>query len=192
LLRSRTPTATSSGFQRAAPEGRIPPEGWSRYFRGKILCQPNLPKNLDKERSSASSDRLREALLSIGVDRKSAEKLVSSRALERIVVPIYWKDGLVLHGGTFWLSKLPEFLKGFEEEFPDGKIGWDTEYFELNPKDGSGDVAIRVVFNLQEGDQGEHFAPKPTELEEESYQGMLNRLAFKGRGPVQAHSVLQG
>ena len=67
---------------------------------------------------------LRKSLLSIGVDEKSADKLLSSRALERLVVPVYWKDGLVSHAHPLRLSKLPSFLRSFEKEFPDGQVRW--------------------------------------------------------------------
>lgn len=133
---------------------------------------------------------LRKSLLSIGVDEKSAEKLLSNRTLERIVVPAYWKDGLVLQAHTLWLSKLPNFLRSFEKEFPEGQVRWDPDYDEQTPQGESSRVAIRVYFDYQEDDQGDHWSPKPTVIEEQSYQKMLKRFSYRGSGPLQADAVL--
>ena len=155
--------------------------------------QLTLPKATNSAGSSKKAvEELRKSLLSKGADKESVEKLVASRALDRIVVPIYWKDGLVFHVGSMALSNLPSFLKSFEEEFPDGQVRWDPDYDETNPKDGTSDVAIRVYFSYQEDDQGDHWSPKPTEEEEERYQSMLRRLSYKGPDPVKAQAVLQG
>jgi hypothetical protein len=143
------------------------------------------------ERKKAD-ERLRKSLLSLGIDKKSAEKLLASRDLDEVVVPIYWKDGLVSQAHPLWLSKLPSFLKSFDKEFPDGEVRWDPDYDEQNLQGTSGDVAIRVFFNYQEDDQGNHWSPKPTAIEEQSYQRMLKRFSYKGKSPMQAHAVLQG
>jgi hypothetical protein len=135
---------------------------------------------------------LRESLLSIGVDGKSAEKLLSSRALERVVVPLYWKDGLTLQAHPLWLSKLPNFLRSFQKEFPEGQVRWDSDYDEQTPQGESSRVAIRVYFDYQEDDQGDHWSPKPTVIEEQSYQKMLKRFSYTGIGPLQADAVLRG
>jgi hypothetical protein len=154
-----------------------------------------LPK---KAESSGSKEKrvdpsaLRKALLSVGVDEGSAEKLVRSRALKRIVVPAYWKDGLVFHVSSLWLQKLPSFSKSFGKVFPDGQLRWDPDYDEANPQQQTSDVAIHVFFNYQEDDQGDHWSPKPTSIEERSYQRMLKRFSFRGPSPAQAHDVLQG
>ena len=135
---------------------------------------------------------LRKSLLSIGVDKKSAEKLLSSRALERLVVPVYWKDGLVSHAHPLRLSKVPSFLGSFEKEFPDGQARWDPDYAENNQQDISSSVAIRVFFNYQEDDQGDHWSPRPTAIEEQSYQRMLKRYSYAGAGAVQASAAIHG
>src|SRR5271155_4150024 len=94
-------------------------------LRGPLAGGPALPDKassilggggaaraaLDKKPSG--SDELRKALLSIGVEKKSAEKLLASRSLDKVVVPVYWKDGLIAQAHTLWLSKLPSFLKSF-------------------------------------------------------------------------------
>jgi hypothetical protein len=92
---------------------------------------------------------LRESLLSIGVDKESAQKLLASSALDRIVVPVYWKDGLVSQSHSLWLSKLPDFLRSFGKEFPDRQVRWDPEYYEQNIQGNSSDVAIRVYFTTR-------------------------------------------
>jgi hypothetical protein len=135
---------------------------------------------------------LRKSLLSIGVDEKSAEKLLSSRALERVVVPVYWKDGLTLQAHPLWLSKLPNFLKSFQKEFPEGQVRWDPDYDEQTPQGESSRVAIRVYFDYQEDDQGDHWSPKPTTIEEQSYQKMLKRYSYAGTGALQASAVIYG
>jgi hypothetical protein len=150
-----------------------------------------LPKSPGAKKESALL-RLSKSLLSIGLDASSAEKLASARGLERVVVPLYWKDGLVLNSHLLLLSKLPSFLKSFEKEFPDGEVRWDPDYEDQNPPDGSGNVAIRVFFSYQEDDQGDHWSPKPTALEEKSYGRMLERYSHKGPGAIQASAALRG
>jgi hypothetical protein len=150
-----------------------------------------------KEKPSATgkdsdSGGLRKAMLSIGVDKKSAEKLLASRALDKVVVPLYWKDGIVLQAHPLWLSKLPDFLKSFEKEFPEGRVRWDPDYDEQTPQGESSRVAIRVDFNYQEDDQGDHWSPKPTAIEEQSHQRMLKRFSYGGASPLQASAVLHG
>jgi hypothetical protein len=163
-------------------------------MRGRPSPTVSLSKGA---KSAASAEKknvveLRKSLLSIGVDKASVEKLIASNGLDRIIAPIYWKDGLVFHVSSLALSSLPGFLKSFEKEFPDGQVRWDRDYDETNPKDGTSDVAIRVTFSYQEDDQGDHWSPKPTLEEEESYQGMLKRHSYKGPNPVRAHAVLKG
>jgi hypothetical protein len=153
-----------------------------------------LPK---KAKPNGPSDRrdvegLRKSLLSIGVDKKSAGKLLGSAVLDRVVVPIYWKDGLELQAHSVWLSKLPSFLKSFEKEFPDGQVRWDSNFYEQKQEGNSSDVAIRVFFNYQEDDDGDHWSPKPNEMEAESYQKMLRRFSYTGTKALQAHIVLHG
>ena len=154
-----------------------------------------MPKRAKPTRARAKNEgaaRLRKSLLSIGVDEKSAEKLLSSRAVERLVVPVYWKDGLVSHAHLLRLSKLPGFLGSFEKEFPDGQARWDSDYAENNPQDSSSQVAIRIFFNYQEDDQGDHWSPRPTVIEDQSYQRMLKRYSYAGAGAVQASAAIQG
>jgi hypothetical protein len=138
----------------------------------------------------SDSAGLRKALLSVGADKDSVERLVSSRALEDAVIPIYWKDGLVSSVRPLWLVRLPEFLKSFQEEFPDGQVRWDQDYESDDP--ASGDIALRTYFNYQEDDQGDHWSPPPTLLEEESYRKMLAEASFKGKKPVPASKVVHG
>jgi hypothetical protein len=156
--------------------------------------EPDLSKSSTQGPvEDGGAERLRKALLSIGVDKESVEKLLRSKDLDRIVVPVYWKDGLVPKPhNSFWLEKLPDFLKSFENEFPDGQIRWDPDYDEENAPGVTSDVAIRVYFSYQEDDQGTHLSPKPNPIEEERYQNMLNRYSYGGPKPVQAHAVLQG
>lgn len=136
------------------------------------------------------SEKLRKSLLSIGVARDSAERLVSSRELSKAVVPIYWKDGIVLKVNSFWLQMLPEFLKSFAREFPDGQIRWDPDYRGEKPEDG--DTAIHVFFSYQEDDQGDRWEPKPDAADVESYYRMLKRFSYKGNKPVLASRVIHG
>jgi hypothetical protein len=159
---------------------------------GRALPLPKKAKPRSSNKKKKDFDALRKALLSIGVDEGSAEKLLRSRALERTVVPIYWKDGLVFHVNSLWLPKLPSFRKSFEKEFPDGQLRWNPDYDEENPQGATSDVAIRVFFNYQEDDQGDHWSPKPTSIEEQNYYRMLKRYSYKGSSPVQTQAVLQG
>jgi hypothetical protein len=145
-----------------------------------------------KKSKGGETPVLRKSLLSIGVDKESVEKLLKSKDLEKVVVPVYWKDGLVSQASSIQLSKLPAFVKSFEKEFPDGQVRWDPDYFEVDQQENPSDVAIRIFFNYQEDDQGDHWSPKPTSLEEESYQRMLKRYSYQGSNPVQAHAVLHG
>jgi hypothetical protein len=140
--------------------------------------------------TTSGSDKLRKTLLSVGADKGSVDKLVSSKTLNDIVIPIYWKDGLVSSSRPFSLVKLPEFMKSFEKEFPDGQVRWDQDY-ESNDA-ASGDIALRVYFNYQEDDQGDHWSPPPTLLEEESYYRMLASGEFKGKKSVSASKVVHG
>jgi len=154
-----------------------------------------LRKNAKPDEPSqkqGDAEGLLKSLLSVGVDKKSAGKLVGSTVIDRVVVPIYWKDGLVLQAHSVWLSKLPSFLKSFEKEFPDGQVRWDPNYYEQKQEGNSSDVAIRVYFNYQEDDDGDHWSPKPTAMEEQSYQKMLKRFSRPGTGGLQAHQVLHG
>jgi hypothetical protein len=148
-----------------------------------------LAKSKAAEAPSGSTG-LRKALLSVGADKDSVERLISSRTLEDVVVPIYWKDGLVSSVRQLWLVRLPSFLKGFQEEFPDGQVRWDQDYESDDP--ASGDIALRTYFNYQEDDQGDHWSPPPTLLEEESYHKMLAKASFKGKKPVPASKVVHG
>jgi hypothetical protein len=141
-----------------------------------------------KGEASSDSAALRKALLSVGADKESVETLLSSKYLQNIVIPIFWKDGLVSSVRPLWLVKLPEFLKSFGKEFPDGQVDWDQEYGSTAP--GADDVALRVYFNYQEDDQGDHWSPPPTLLEEESYYRMLARDAYKGKKQISASRVI--
>lgn len=153
-----------------------------------------MPKSAKPAKTGANegATRIRKSLLSIGVDDESAEKLLSSRALERLVIPVYWKDGLVSHAHLLQLTKLPSFLGSFGREFPDGQARWDPDYEENNPQDSSSRVAVRVFFNYQEDDQGDHWSPRPTVIEDQSYQRMLKRYSYAGADAVQASAAIYG
>ena len=167
---------------------------WLAPDANDLTARPRAFATLAKSTDAAQPDgddakKLRRSLISIGVDKDIAQKLVASKSLERIVVPIYWKDGLESRSNALWLTRLPEFLRSFTKEFPDGEVRWDPDYESSDPAE---DVAIRVRFNVQEDDQGNRFHPKPTLLEEEAYQRMLERSSFKGTKPVPAHVVVHG
>ncbi len=167
--------------------------GRRRYLgevRHEHLALPRKTASASSPEGGEATGGLRESLLSIGVDKKSAQKLLASRSLDKTVVPIYWKDGLVSHSGSLRLSKLPDFAKEFEKEFPDGELRWDTDYYEQDPEHNSSDVAVRVFFSYQEGDSGDHWSPKPTTMEEQAYQSMLKRCSYKGSDAVQASAAL--
>jgi len=157
------------------------------------LGEVSNPGALSKSKPSRlhqDSEKLLKSLLSIGVDKNSAERLVSSRDLGNAVVPIYWKDGIVSKVNSFWLQTLTEFLRSFALEFPDGQIRWDPHYRGERPEDG--DMAVRVIFYYQEDDQGDHWSPRPDTLEEESYYRMLKRFTYKGDTPVSASRIIHG
>ena len=67
---------------------------------------------------------------------------------------------------------------------------WDRDYEGERPSDG--DVAIRVYFDYQEDDQGDHWAPQPTEQQEESYYKTLRELSNKGSDTVPAYRIVHG
>jgi hypothetical protein len=157
------------------------------YMKGHTAPTGGLPSS---STDSSDKDALRSSLMSIGTDKESVENLLSSSALEKIVIPIYWKDGIVFRiHHSFRLASLPDFLKSFGDEFPDGQARWDGD-FEGEEHPAGDDVAIRVYFNYQEDDQGVRRAPKPTALEEESYQKMLNRFSYRDEKPVTAASLV--
>jgi len=138
---------------------------------------------------SDDARKLHKSLLSIGVDKEAAKRLTENKTIDRIVVPVYWKEGLESQAHGLWLIKLPQFLRSFAKEFPDGEVRWDPDYESESPAD---DVAIRVRFNVQEDDQGGRRQPRPTLLEEEAYQKMLERSSYRGPRPVPAHVVVHG
>jgi len=148
-----------------------------------------LPSSKSAETPSGSA-ALRKALLSVGAEEDSVKKIISSKALEEAVIPVYWKDGLVSSDRPLWLVKLPEFLRGFGEEFPDGQVRWDKDYESDDP--AAGDIALHVYFNYQEDDQGDHWSPPPTLLEEESYYRMLAKSSFKGKKKTSVSKVVHG
>jgi len=154
------------------------------------MAKASLAKSRDNAPQAAVGiEKIHRALTSIGVDQDAAERLTTSKTLERVVVPIYWKEGLESRINSLWLIKLSEFLKSFAKEFPDGQVRWDPDYESDDPAD---DVAVLVRFNVQEDDQGNHWHPKPTLLEDEAYQRMIERSSFKGTKPVHAHQVVHG
>ncbi|MDA4116747.1 MAG: hypothetical protein OK455_00185 [Thaumarchaeota archaeon] len=147
---------------------------------------------MTKTSASDDSEQLRNALLSIGAGKKSVDILLKSKGLDKVIIPIYWRDGLVVKAhDSFLLQKLPDLLKSFGKEFPDGEIRWDPDYDEENNAGAKSDVAIRVYFNYQEDDQGDHWSPKPTPMEDENYQRMVKRYSYSGQKPVPAQAVLQ-
>jgi len=148
-----------------------------------------LAKSKEAAPSKGDSRALYRSLTSIGVEKEAARKIMTSKSLDRILVPIYRREGLESRASRLWLVKLPEFLRSFAREFPDGEVRWDPDYESTDPAD---DVAIRVRFNVQEDDQGGRFQPKPTLLEEEAYQRMLERSSYRGTKPVPAYLVVHG
>lgn len=142
------------------------------------------------ESAGYDAEKLSKSLLSIGVDKESVDALISSRELDRAIVPIYWKDGIVPNVSSLWLPKLPEFLWTFTREFPDGQVRWDKNFEGGKPEDG--DVAIRVFFDYQEDDQGDRWAPKPTPNEEESYYRLLKLHSYKGTKPAAVYRIIRG
>jgi hypothetical protein len=140
--------------------------------------------------SQQDSEKLRKTLLSIGVDKDVVERLLSSRELSKAVVPIYWKDGIVSKANSFWLPTLPEFLKDFAREFPEGQVRWDSDYRGERPADG--DSAIHVFFSYQEDDQGDRWEPKPDAPQVESYYMMLKKFSYKGDKPVSVSRIIHG
>lgn len=154
-----------------------------------VLGFCDLAKSKEAVPAAPDADKLHKSLVSIGADKEAAKKLTASKYLDRILVPVYWKEGLESRANALWLIKLPEFLKSFAREFPDGEVRWDADYESVDPAD---DLAIRVRFNVQEDDQGSRWQPKPTLLEEEAYKRMLDRSSYKGTNPVPAHVVVHG
>ncbi len=136
----------------------------------------------------SDGELLREALLSVGADKKAVGRLVSSKEMERVVVPIYWKDGIVVKANFIQLLALPKLLRSFRREFPDGQVRWDPDY--RGEKPGDGDVAIHIFFNYQEDDQGDHWDPKPDTPEIESYYRMIKRFSYDGDKPVSASKII--
>ena len=142
------------------------------------------------DQSQQDGEKLRKSLLSIGVDKAFVERLISSRDLSNAVVPIYWKDGIVMKVNSLWLPALPEFLKSFVRDFPDGQVRWDPDYRGEKPEDG--DSAIHVFFSYQEDDQGDRWEPKPDAADVESYYKMLKRFSYKGEKAVSASRIIHG
>lgn len=145
-----------------------------------------------KPAGHGETDGVLKSLVSIGTDERSAKKLAASASLDKAIVPAYWKDGLSSHAHPIQLAKLPSFLKSFEKEFPDGEVRWDPDYYEQSQSGKASGVAIRIFFNLQEDDQGNHWSPKPTVLEEAAYEKMLKRSSYSGPRPVDAQTILHG
>ena len=148
-----------------------------------------MSKSKDSPPSKEELDSLHRSLTSIGAEKEVVKRLFSSKLLEHVVVPVYRKEGLASRTSSLWLMKLPDFLRGFAKEFPDGEVRWDADYEGANH---AKDVAVRVRFNVQEDDQGGRFQPKPTPLEEEAYQRMLEKSSYKGSRPVPISQVIHG
>ena len=126
-------------------------------------------------RGAAGLSRL---LLSLGAEKESVDRLSKSKALDRVVIPVYWTDGIVSKARPLWLTKLPAFLKSFEKEFPDGQVRWDPHYEGTDPS--WGDLALHVYFNYQEDDDGDHWSPAPSLLEEEAYHSYVSTRLVPG------------
>jgi hypothetical protein len=159
-------------------------------YSGTIDVYGRLAKVKASPGGVGDAEKLGHTLLALGADEFGVKRLTSSKHLDHVVIPVYWKDGLVSSVRPLWLLKLPEFVKSFESEFPDGQIRWDQDYEGSDPF--WGDIALRVYFNYQEDDQGDHWSPPPTLLEEESYYRMLSVAAFKGEKPIPAARVVHG
>jgi hypothetical protein len=133
-------------------------------------------------------NKLREALKSVGVDKDTISRLLSSRRLGRITVPLFARGTVNDEFNDLWLVRLPEFLRWFEKEFPDGLLRWDPEFED--PTTGKARPVLRVNFNYQEDDWGDHFSYRPTSLEEEAYHKKLRELRPKNGDKVDVGSIL--
>jgi len=148
------------------------------------------PGSASPQPTSEVSAKLRAALVSVGADKETISKLLSSSMLGSVVVPLYARGTVTDEFNDLWLIKLPEFVRWFTEEFPDGRVRWDSEFEDTST--GKSRPVIRVNFNYQEGDQGDHWSYRPTVLEEESYHKKLDELKYKNGKKVEVRSVIQG
>ena len=133
-------------------------------------------------------EKLGAVLKSVGVDKDTISKLLSSHRLESITIPLYARGAVNDEFNDLWLVKLPEFVKWFEKEFPDGLLRWDPEFED--PTTGKARPVLRVNFNYQEDDWGDHFSYRPTPLEDEAYHKKLRALRPKNGEKVDVGSIL--
>lgn len=81
-------------------------------------------------------------------------------------------------------------MRWFNKEFPDGLVRWDSE-LEVTST-GKSRPVVRVSFNYQEDDQGDHWSYRPTALEEESYHKKLHELRLKDGKKIEVRSIIFG
>ncbi len=151
-----------------------------------------------KRRAEGSSSRhsreekeaLKTALTSVGMDGPTISKLLSSAKLGSIVVPLLARGTAVDESNDLWVVKLPQFVRWFDKEFPDGLLRWDPEFEDTTT--GMSHPVIRVSFNYQEDDQGDHWLYRPTTLEEESYHRKLRELRVSNGEKFDVRSLLRG
>ena len=53
-----------------------------------------MAKAETRSQAPVDIEKIHKALTSIGVDHDAAKRLTASKTLERVVVPVYWKEGL--------------------------------------------------------------------------------------------------
>ncbi len=151
---------------------------------------------ISKRRSKGPSPRptateaLKTTLISVGIDGRTISKLLSSPKLGSIVVPLFARGTAVDESNDLWVIKLPQFVRWFNKEFPDGLLRWEPEFEDTST--GMSHPVIRVSFNYQEDDQGDHWLYRPTTLEEESYHRKLRELKVGDGEKVDARSILRG
>ena len=146
------------------------------------------PERASTQPTSEASAKLSAALVSVGVDKETISKLLSSSKLGSVVVPLHARGTVTDEFNDLWLIKLPEFVRWFMKEFPDGRMRWDSEFEDTST--GKSRPVIRINFNYQEDDQGDHWSYRPTVLEEESYHKKLDELRFRDGKKVEVRSII--
>lgn len=139
---------------------------------------------------AAEKEALKTALTSVGMDGRTISKLLSSAKLGSMVVPLLARGTAADESNELWVVKLPQFVRWFNKEFPDGLLRWDPEFEDTTT--GMSHPVIRVSFNYQEDDQGDHWLYRPTTLEDESYHRKLRELKAGDGEKIDVRSVLRG
>jgi hypothetical protein len=129
-------------------------------------------------------------MVSIGTDKETTSKLLASAKLGNVVVPLYARGTVTDEFNDLLLIRLPEFVRWFNKEFPDGLVRWDSEYEDTST--GKSRPVVRVSFNYQEDDQGDHWSYRPTALEEESYHKKLHELRLRDGKKIEVRTIIFG